>query len=298
MNSEIQKLNATTFEIAVVVPRAELREKEQEVFKALNNTLTIPGFRKGKAPYDVFMRHHQMLCDDELIKKCVPQYCEEAVKAHRLELIDYPSVRDIHLDKDSLRFTAAIETKPEVKLEPDQYKHMRINVPEDAVKEQEVDKAIENLHTTISGFFSGKLSGDECAKFSGYPTEAKLRDAVRAELLLEKLKRNRLTIEEQIISLLLKNVSLPVPESVLKKQVERLIAQEIAQLQARGVSGEEAEKHREDIKKRVTPLAEKRVKIYYIMEKIIALEGIAMDTVNDVYGVGMGILLRHAEWGT
>lgn len=298
MNSEIKKLNATTFEITVVVPRAELKEKEQEVFKTLNANLAIPGFRKGKAPYEVFMRHHKMRCEDELIKKCVPLYCEEAVKTHKLELIDYPAVRDVHLDNDSLRFTTAIETKPEVKLEEQMYKHMRIKVPEDEVKGQEADKAIENLHATISEFFSGKLSGEEYAQFSGYPTEAKLKDAVRAELLLEKLKRNRLNIEEQLLGELLKNVPLPVPESVLKKQVERLMTQEMAHLQARGVSAEEAEKNKDDIRKRVTPLAEKRVKIYYIMEKIIALEGIAMDKVNDVYSVGMGILLRHAEWGT
>lgn len=296
MNCEVKKLNATKFSLNVTIARGDLKEKEEEVFKTLNNLVTVPGFRKGKAPFDVFIKNHKNTFEDELVKKCIPFYCEEAVKQNNFEVIDYPMIKDIHLTKDGLTFTAEIEVKPDVPVEEKTYKNIPVAVADSEIKDKEVDKVVENIQHLINEFMPGKLTNDEYAQFSGYPHEARLREVLKTELTLEKVRHNRTLAEDKIIQHLLDNVSFSVPESIAHKQAERLLAQELNNLRSRGVSEEEANKNKEEIRKKVAPLAEKQVKIYYIMEKIIALEQVKTDKVKDVYNVGMGLILRYAQW--
>jgi len=296
MNCEVKKLNATKFSLNVTVARGDLKEKEDEVFKTLNNLVTVPGFRKGKAPFDVFIKNHKSTFEDELVKKCIPFYCEEAVKQQNFEIIDYPMIKDIHLTKDGLTFTADIEVKPAVPIEEKTYKQIPVTVADSQINDKEVDKVVENIQHLVGDFMPGKLTNDEYAQFSGYPDEARLREVLKTELYLEKVRHNRTVVEDKIIQHLLDAVSFSVPESIVRKQAERLLAQEMNNLRSRGVSEEEAEKNKEDLRKKIAPLAEKQVKIYYIMEKIIALEQVNAEKVKDVYNVGMGLILRYAQW--
>lgn len=296
MQCTIKKLNATKCVLNIEVPRDHLKETEEEVFKSLNNTATIPGFRKGKAPYDMFMRYHKNSFEDEVVRKSVPRYCEEAFKQHQLDIIDYPSIKDIKLDKTRFSFTAEVEVKPVVPMDESSYKHIHIKRGETEIKDKEIDKAVESIDHLIDEVMPRKLSESEYAHFSGYSGADALRDAIRAELHLEKLKRNRVIMEETVMKHLLEKVSFSIPESMHRKQIERLVSQEAQNLQMRGIAEEEIEKNREDIRKKSAPLAEKQLKIYYMMEKVIELEKINREKVKDVYNVGMGVILTYAKW--
>ena len=112
----------------------------------------------------------------------------------------------------------------------------------------------------------------------------------------EKVKRNRAAVEDQIVNHLLKKVTFSVPESILARQIERNMSQELQGLRMRGVSENEIQKHKDELEKKIRPIAQKQLKMYFIMEEIVGLEGVDKEKVKDPYTVGMGIVLQNAKW--
>ena len=178
MKSDVKKLNSTKCVISVEVPREKLKEQEKEVFKSLNSQLSVSGFRKGKAPFDVFVAQHRERFENELVRKCIPVFYDEAMRKHGLTAIDYPSVKDVRLRKDSLVFSAEVEIKPQIKIDDTIYKKIPVKYPDDEIKAKEVDRAIENLIKVVGDMTKKKYTPLEFAKFSGYTTEEKLRLAL------------------------------------------------------------------------------------------------------------------------
>jgi len=93
----------------------ELDKSLDEAYHHLVNEVSIPGFRKGKAPRAILVQHigkKNLL--DEALEHLIPQLYKEAIESQKLEPIAGPQIEVTQ--REPLIFKAVVPLKPEVKL--------------------------------------------------------------------------------------------------------------------------------------------------------------------------------------
>jgi trigger factor len=93
----------------------ELDKSLDEAYHHLVNEVSIPGFRKGKAPRAVLVQHigkKNLL--EEALEHLIPQLYKQAIESQKLEPIAEPQIEVTQTEP--LVFKAIVSLKPEVKL--------------------------------------------------------------------------------------------------------------------------------------------------------------------------------------
>ncbi len=104
----------------VVEVEADVVEKEfASAYAELSRSVKIAGFRQGKAPLPLLeKRYHQEIADD-VVRRLVPRFYEEAVKEAGLAPVQLPEIEQLTIGKDApLSFRATVEVRPSVALQP------------------------------------------------------------------------------------------------------------------------------------------------------------------------------------
>jgi trigger factor len=122
---------------------AELDKSLDEAYHHLVKEVSIPGFRKGKAPRAVLVQHvgKQSLLD-EALEHLIPQLYKQAIESQEIEPIARPEVEIVQTEP--VVFKAIVSLKPEVKL--GDYHSIKLG-PGPAIKiaKKEVDGAMEEF---------------------------------------------------------------------------------------------------------------------------------------------------------
>jgi len=130
--------------VTVTLNETEWTSILDETFKKKNANTTIDGFRKGKAPKDVFIKKYgiESLYMDA-VDAALPKAYAKALEENKLIPACEPKVdiKEINENKIELEFT--IITKPEVKLAS--YKKLGVKKEEAKVTEEEINHEIEHL---------------------------------------------------------------------------------------------------------------------------------------------------------
>jgi trigger factor len=146
----IEKREKSTAAITVEVSPEEFEKAIDEVYKKNKNSITIPGFRKGKAPRRIIERMYgDAIFYEEAINNIIPDAYSFAVKEKELKVAAYPSVEDADVSDDkTLTLKIVASLYPEVEL--GQYKGIEAPRKEVKVDPEEVDIRIEALRNRNS----------------------------------------------------------------------------------------------------------------------------------------------------
>jgi trigger factor len=121
----------------------ELDKSLDEAYHHLVNEVSIPGFRKGKAPRAVLVQHigKQSLLE-EALEHLIPQLYKQAIESQAIEPIARPEIEVTQTEP--LVFKATVSLKPEVML--GDYHSIRLE-PAPAIKiaKKEVTAAMEEV---------------------------------------------------------------------------------------------------------------------------------------------------------
>jgi len=122
---------------------SELDKSLDEAYRRLVNEVSIPGFRKGKAPRAVLVQHiGKKTLLDEALEHLIPQLYEQAVESQKLEPITGPKIEIIQTEP--LVFKAIVSLKPEVKL--GDYHSIKLKPsPIAEITEKEIASALEEF---------------------------------------------------------------------------------------------------------------------------------------------------------
>lgn len=118
MKSVLAKQEDGTIQLTITIPQAEVKKTRDEVIDEVVKTITIEGFRKGKAPKKlVEERTDKEKVREEVLKKLLPTYYTEAVKEHQVKPIINPKIHVSRLEDDKdWEFQAATCEAPKVDL--------------------------------------------------------------------------------------------------------------------------------------------------------------------------------------
>jgi trigger factor len=133
------------YQLEVLVDAEEFEKAVDAAYHREKKKITIPGFRKGKAPRKFIEKYYgENIFYDEAINSVYPGALEQAIKEANLEMIEDKIDFDlVSAGKDGLVFKATITTKPEVEIEG--YKGIPATKKIKAVTDADVDAEIEKV---------------------------------------------------------------------------------------------------------------------------------------------------------
>jgi trigger factor len=143
MKVSAEKLENCQTVLTIEPEAGELDKSLDEAYRHLVNEVSIPGFRKGKAPRAILVQHigkKNLL--EEALEHLIPQLYEQAIESQKIEPIARPEIEVIQTEP--VVFKAIVSLKPEVKL--GDYHSIRLEPsPEIKIAKKEVTAAMEEF---------------------------------------------------------------------------------------------------------------------------------------------------------
>lgn len=139
------KVETNRYELHIEVSAQDFEKAVDRVFKKNAKKISIPGFRKGKAPRAFIEKYYgENVFYEDAVNEIYPEAMEEAIEAAGLEVInDKIDLDVIRLGKDGFEFKAVVTVKPEVEIEG--YKGIEVEFKPVEVTEEDIDKEIDRV---------------------------------------------------------------------------------------------------------------------------------------------------------
>lgn len=292
MKLEVKKIDATRRELKFEVPKERVLKKTEEIYQEIGKSAKIKGFRPGKAPRHLLEAHHGKLAKEETLKQLIPEVYQEGLEREKINPVDLPEILDVSFKDGIIAFSAKLDIRPEVKIK--NYKGIVVQRKSSIVSEDEIDKMLEFIK---KGQGDKEISLDDAfAHGLGFPALADFKLSLRRQMEIDRERQNRMDIENQVIEYLLKEVTLPVPQSIMNRQLEHRLEETQKRLHSQGIKEEEIRKKEDEMRKELRPLVEKDLKTYLIMEHIAKQENIQIPEGENLFKKVIEFLLREAKW--
>ena len=110
---ECKNTEKNTVELTVEVKGDEFRDAVDAAFKKNIKKMTVPGFRKGKAPRKMVERPYgEGVFYDDAINALYPAAYDKAVEEAGITPVDNPNTEIVSVDADGFEFKATVTVKP------------------------------------------------------------------------------------------------------------------------------------------------------------------------------------------
>jgi trigger factor len=140
----IEEIGPCRKQLKIEVPAPAVEAETSRVTGEYARKARIPGFRKGKVPSALVLRHFGDEIRRELVDRLIPRYWRQAAAEKALDPLGPPSVEAIDLrEGEPLTFTAVVEVRPEIELR--NYKDFALPQPAVEPSDEEVVRALEDL---------------------------------------------------------------------------------------------------------------------------------------------------------
>lgn len=143
MSLQVEKLEHNMAKLTIEVSAEELEKALEGAFRKNKNRISIPGFRKGKAPRKMIEQMYgKEVFYEDAANDLIPDAYDKAVEECGEEIVSNPriNVTQIEAGKPFI-FTAEVALKPEVTL--GKYKGVKVDKPDVDVSDEEVNAEID-----------------------------------------------------------------------------------------------------------------------------------------------------------
>ena len=143
MNVQVENLEKNMAKLTVTVDAAELEKAITKAYNKQKNSISVPGFRKGKVPQHMIEKMYgaEIFYEDAaniIMQETYPQAYDES----KLDIVSQPKIDITQLEKGKdFIYTAEVAVKPEVKL--GKYKGVSVTKIDSKVTATEVNDAIK-----------------------------------------------------------------------------------------------------------------------------------------------------------
>ncbi len=148
------KIDTNRYELEVQVDGEAFEAALQKAYLKQNKRITIPGFRKGKAPRAFVEKYYgEQVFYEDAVNALYPDALDAAIHEAELEVIEDKIDLDVkEIGKQGFTFTAAVTTKPEVSI--DGYKGIEVTKKSDEVTDEDVDAEVKKVQERNSRLVS------------------------------------------------------------------------------------------------------------------------------------------------
>lgn len=118
MSLQVEKMEKNMAKLTIEVSAEDLDKAMEGAYKKAKNRISIPGFRKGKAPRKMIEKMYgKGVFLEDAVNALLPEHYSKAAAESELEIVSQPKIDVVQMEpgKDFI-FTAEVAVKPEVTL--------------------------------------------------------------------------------------------------------------------------------------------------------------------------------------
>ena len=137
------KIETNLYEIEFDVDKATFDAAVEKVYRKEVKKISIPGFRKGKAPRSIIEKMYgKGVFYEDAINEIIPNAYEEAMKDTELKVVSRPEFDVVTIDDNGVVLKAKFYVKPDVTLKA--YKSIEVTKELKAVTEDDINEVINS----------------------------------------------------------------------------------------------------------------------------------------------------------
>ena len=142
--TKCENIEKNRYELQISVDKATFDAAVSAVYRKQVKSITVPGFRKGKAPRSIIEKMYGTgIFYEDAINDLIPAAYTDAAKESGLEIVGQPEFDVVSIDDNGLLLSAKVYVKPDVQIKD----YVGIEVEKDVapVTDEELDKEIETV---------------------------------------------------------------------------------------------------------------------------------------------------------
>ncbi|MCI7767196.1 MAG: trigger factor [Oscillospiraceae bacterium] len=139
------KVETNIYELEVEASAEEFESAVQAAYSKAKNKISIPGFRKGKAPRKMIEKLYGESCFyDDAVNAMVPFVVGKAIEEAGIEVVDRPEIDVTALSKENgVSFKVKCIAKPEVEISD--YKGIEVEKTVKTITDEDVDNQLKSM---------------------------------------------------------------------------------------------------------------------------------------------------------
>ena len=161
MSVQVENLEKNTAKLTIEVPAEKFEEAVQHSYNKNKGKFNIPGFRKGKAPFNMIKKMYGVgVFYEDAVDEVIDTSYPDAAKESGLEIVSRPAVSIEQIEEGkSFIYTAKVAVKPEVTL--GQYKGVEVQKTKSDVTEEDIETEIKRAREKNSRLITVEDRGVE-----------------------------------------------------------------------------------------------------------------------------------------
>lgn len=186
MDVSVERLEGNQVQMTVTVPPEDVNQAVEKAVRSIARGVSIPGFRKGKAPRRVLeMRFGKDAILAQALEDLIPDAYQRALGESGIHAIDQPVVDELPdlVEGSPYTFRAKVQVLPEVEL--GDYRAVRVEKEVDEVTDEQVGDVIESMRNRLAELVSVDKSSLEKGDFADIDFEGSV-EGVESEGLSQK----------------------------------------------------------------------------------------------------------------
>ena len=143
MSLQVEKLEKNMAKLTIEVSAEDLDKAMEKAYQKQKSRISLPGFRKGKAPRKMIEQMYgKGVFLEDAANALIPEHYSKALAECDLEIVSQPEINVTQMEPGkALIFTADVAVKPEVTL--GDYKGVEVPKSEITVTDEEVDAEVK-----------------------------------------------------------------------------------------------------------------------------------------------------------
>lgn len=138
MSLKVENLEKNMAKLTIEVPVEKVTEAIKSAYNKQKSKISLPGFRKGKAPQALLEKEYGAgLFYEDAVNIMIPDAYAAEVEESKLEVVSQPKIDVVQIEKNKpFIFTAEVALKPEVTL--GEYKGIEVEKSEIVVSDEDI----------------------------------------------------------------------------------------------------------------------------------------------------------------
>lgn len=149
MDVVVEDVNALTKKITITLPAEGVQKQLDKAYGKLQRETKIKGFRRGKVPRKVVIRHYQGQVEAEVGEKLVQESYFDAIEQEKVDPVVHPDISEPVFNEDgSFTFVANIDIRPEFELAD--YKGLEVEKDATPISDAAIDIEIDEMRRDMA----------------------------------------------------------------------------------------------------------------------------------------------------
>lgn len=149
MDVKVENLGTLTRKVTVTLAADTVQPKLNEAYDKLKREVKLRGFRRGKVPRNIIVKHYKSQVEGETGEKLVQDTYFEAIEQNGIDPIAHPDIKEVKYNDDgSFVFIAEVDVRPEFDLGT--YKGVEVEKVDIMVTDEEVQLELDEMRRNMA----------------------------------------------------------------------------------------------------------------------------------------------------